>query len=99
MGTRSKGLLSYALKKSLRKKTLMTRYIGIDVHAQSCTFSVLGNTGRKLKHDCVQTDAKAIKQLMLSIPRPRHVCFEEGTLSEWLYELLEPITQLAAWFP
>jgi hypothetical protein len=28
--------------------------------------------------------------VLQEIPRNRHVCLEEGTLSGWLYEVLEP---------
>ncbi|HSH74555.1 MAG TPA: hypothetical protein VLA09_02530 [Longimicrobiales bacterium] len=28
--------------------------------------------------------------MLRGIPRNRHVCLEEGTLSGWLYEVIEP---------
>ena len=34
--------------------------------------------------------ARALIEVLRRIPRNRHVCLEEGTLSGWLYEVLEP---------
>jgi hypothetical protein len=27
-------------------------------------------------------------EVVRQIPQPRHICLDEGTLSEWLYEVL-----------
>jgi len=69
----------------------MDRYIGIDVHSESCTFAVMGPTGRRLREAVVETDAKALTDFVRSVAGQKHICLEEGTLSEWLYELLEPL--------
>jgi transposase len=71
----------------------MERYIGIDVHLESCTFAVMGRSGRRLKEQVVQTDARAIRQFVKAVGGERHVCFEEGELSDWIYEILEPLVQ------
>src|SRR5918911_85710 len=55
----------------------MDRYIGLDVHSQTCTLAVLGPTG------------PALIQAVRAIPGPKHICIEEGTQSAWIYELLE----------
>jgi len=68
----------------------MDRYIGIDAHATSCTVAVIGPTGRKLSEHLVQTNAQALVDCIRTIPRPRHLCLEEGNLSAWLYEILRP---------
>lgn len=68
----------------------MDRYIGIDAHATSCTVAVIGPTGRKLSQQVVQTSAQALVECIRTIPRPRHLCLEEGNLSGWLYEALKP---------
>jgi len=68
----------------------MDRYIGIDAHATSCTVAVIGPTGRKLSEHIVQTNAQALVDCIRTIPRPRHLCLEEGNLSAWLYEILRP---------
>jgi transposase len=38
----------------------------------------------------VETNARALIEVLRQVPRNRHVCLEEGTLSGWLYEVLEP---------
>ena len=70
----------------------MARYIGLDVHSESCTIAVMGKTGRRLGHERLETNAQLLKDYIRNVPRPRWLCIEEGTLSEWLYEELEPLT-------
>ncbi len=41
----------------------------------------------------VETNAKALIEVLRSIPGPRHLCLEEGTLASWLYEVLSPQTR------
>lgn len=71
----------------------MVRYIGIDAHLQSCTVAVMGPTGRRLKEQVVESNGQALKEVIASIAGERHVCLEEGELSEWLYEVLLPVVQ------
>jgi len=68
----------------------MSRYIGLDVHMTSCTMLILGPSGKKLGCHVVETNANLLVDLLKAIPRPRHLCFEEGTQSAWLYETLSP---------
>lgn len=74
----------------------MTRYIGLDVHQHSCTAVVLNAAGKRLRTDVLETRADVLRDFARAIGRPRHVCFEEGTQSEWLYELLEPLSDEVA---
>ena len=69
----------------------MHRYIGFDVHTQSCTAAVMGPTGRRLRQQVLETNGKVIRDFVCSVAGKRHVCLEEGTQSDWLYELLEPL--------
>jgi len=69
------------------------RYIGIDVHTSSCTIAVMGPTGKRLRHWQVETERRVLVEAIRSVPGPRHICFEEGTLSDWVYELLEPVAE------
>jgi len=69
----------------------MTRYIGLDAHSESCTIAVLGGSGKRLRHERLQTSAELLKSFIKEVPRPRHLCMEEGTLSEWLCEELTPL--------
>lgn len=68
----------------------MERYIGLDVHAQSCTLAVVGPSGRRLKSQVVETNGRALVDAIKSITGERHLCLEEGTQSAWLHELLTP---------
>ena len=67
----------------------MQRFIGLDVHGQSCTLVVMGPSGRRLGEHVVETSAKGLIERMRSIPGDKYVCMEEGTQSDWLYEVLE----------
>ena len=71
----------------------MERYIGIDVHSESCTFVVLGAAGKRLREAQVETNGQALRDFVRGIAGRKHVCIEEGTHAEWLYELLEPLVQ------
>ncbi len=68
----------------------MDRYIGLDVHMESCTFAVVGPSGRRLTSRVVETNGRALVDAIRGIPGRRHVCIEEGAQSAWLYELLRP---------
>ena len=68
----------------------MDRYIGLDVHASSCTLAVIGPSGKRLGTHVVETNAGALIEVLRAIPKRRHLCMEEGTLSGWLHEVLEP---------
>jgi hypothetical protein len=68
----------------------MDRYIGLDAHVSSCTFGVVGPSGKRLGHQVVETNAQALVAAVRAIPGTRHLCLEEGTLSGWLYEVLSP---------
>ena len=68
----------------------MARYVGIDAHAASCTIAVVGPSGKHLASHVLETRANLLIDLLKTIPRPRYLCFEEGTHSSWLYEILSP---------
>ena len=68
----------------------MERYIGLDAHGTSCTFAVVGPSGRKLRQDVVETNGAALVQYLRRLPGHKHLCLEEGTQSAWLYEILSP---------
>lgn len=68
----------------------MDRYIGLDAHASSCTLGVIGPSGKRLGSHVVETNAKALIEVLRAIPGRRHLCLEEGTLASWLYEVLSP---------
>ena len=68
----------------------MERYIGMDVHAASCTIAVISEKGRKLKDFPVETNGQALVEAIRMIPGHKHLVFEEGLQSAWLFETLNP---------
>jgi transposase len=68
----------------------MERYLGLDVHAQSCTLAVISEAGKRLKDVVIETNGQALIEAIRLIPGRKHLCLEEGTQSAWLYEILEP---------
>ena len=68
----------------------MERYLGLDVHARSCTLAVISKAGKKLKDVVIETNGQALIEAIRTIPGRKHLCLEEGTQSAWLYEILQP---------
>jgi transposase len=68
----------------------MDVYIGIDVHTESCTFVAMKENGKRMKEFVVETSGDALVEAVRNIRGRKHICFEEGTLADWLVELLEP---------
>jgi transposase len=68
----------------------MDKFIGLDDHGASCTFGVVGPSGRKLRHDVVETNGAALVDYLCRIAGRKHLCLEEGARSAWLYEILSP---------
>lgn len=68
----------------------MERFIGLDVHRDSCTIAVIGPSGKRLKSLVVETNGRAIVEAIRCVPGRHHICLEEGTQSAWLHELLSP---------
>jgi transposase len=77
----------------------MERYIGLDVHAQSCTLATVSAAGKRLGIQVVETNGAALKQVFAAIPGNLHVCLEEGTQSAWVYELLKDRAEVAVIVP
>ena len=67
----------------------MERYIGLYAHSKTCTFVVLGPSGRRLRSEVVETNGSELVEFVRSVPGCRHRCLEEGAQSAWLYETLE----------
>ena len=68
----------------------MERYLGLDVHAASCTLAVISQTGKRLRDFPVETNGQALVEAIRMIPGHKHLVFEEGLQSAWLYETLNP---------
>ena len=68
----------------------MQRYLGVNVHGESCTFSVLSASGREVQRQVVETNGQALVGYLRQLPGTLHLCLEEGEWSQWLYEILSP---------
>ena len=68
----------------------MDRFIGMDVHASSSTLAIVGPTGKRIRDFVLETNGKALVEAVTLVPGCRHLCLEEGTHSDWLYEILSP---------
>ena len=71
----------------------MLRYIGLDVHATSCTLAVMTPSGQRQSWEVVATNGAALIDAVKGIRGSLHICLEEGTQSTWLYELLSPVVK------
>ena len=68
----------------------MERYLGLDVHAASCTFGVLSETGKRIRQDVVETHGEALVGYLQQLPGRLHLCLEESEWAPWLHEILSP---------
>ncbi len=68
----------------------MDKYLGIDVHVTSCTIAVVTARGKRAKRLVVETNGQALVEAVRLIPGRKHICIEEGTQANWLYEILSP---------
>jgi len=63
-------------------------YIGLDVHCKETEMAVITSGGRLVKRARVPSTVPALVEAVSSIPRPRHVVLEEGTLADWVIRSL-----------
>jgi len=68
----------------------MKRYIGLDVHASSCTAAILDGRGKKVGSQVIETNGQALVEFFKLQPGHLHLCLEETTQSTWLTEILTP---------
>jgi len=68
----------------------MNQYIGLDGHKESCTFVVMDQKGRLTRQAVIETNTQALIKFIKTIPGKRHLCVEEGTHSQWFYEIFSP---------
>lgn len=71
----------------------MEKYIGVDVHARTCTFAVISQGGRSVKKDVVETNGSALVEYVKQIAGTKYLVLEEGTQSSWIHEILRPHVQ------
>ena len=68
----------------------MERFNGLDAHLSSCTVAVVGPSGKRLPAAVLETNAGALVAFVRGVRGTRRLCLEEGTMSEWLHEVLSP---------
>ena len=51
---------------------------------------MIGPSGRKIRHDVVETNGAALVHYLKGLAGRKHLCLEEGTQSAWLHEILLP---------
>lgn len=68
----------------------MERYLGMDVHAESCSFCVLNASGKVVRRDVVETNGQALVAYLKQLAGRLHLCFEESEWAGWLWEILSP---------
>ena len=62
----------------------MDRYIGLDSHASSCTLGVVGPSGKQLGSHVVETNARALIEVLRGIPKNRQYSVRHSTLESEL---------------
>ena len=70
--------------------TSTTKYIGMDVHKESVSIAVRNAGGKIAMESVIEAKANTILEFIDGLRGEVHVTFEEGTWSEWLYDLLKP---------
>jgi transposase len=64
--------------------------IGMDTHGKTTDVCCKKKVSSTAKRWHVTTTIPALREVLESIPRPRHVTFEEGPLADWLSRELRP---------
>ena len=72
----------------------MDRYIGLDVHATSCTAVAVSAQGKRLGTHVIETNGATLVEFFKRQAGRLHVCIEEGPQSGWLVEILSPYVEL-----
>ena len=60
-------------------------FITLDTHCRSADACVKTARGKLVRRERMACTIPALADFIRSVPRPRHVCFEEGPLAGWLY--------------
>lgn len=65
------------------------KYIGMDAHSKTCTFVVMGKSGKVLTRATVATTEDTLLRFVRSVRGAKKLAFEEGVMSQWLYLLFK----------
>jgi hypothetical protein len=61
-------------------------YIGMDCHITTLDFAVVNEGGRLIKAGSVATSVNGFMEFVKTVPPPRAIYVEEGTLAAWALE-------------
>src|SRR5262249_27773210 len=67
------------------------KYLALDLHIATITIVMMSQAGRILLEESIATSAAEIRKFFKRIRGQLIVTFEEGTLSQWAYEIIEPL--------
>ncbi len=68
----------------------MIKYIGLDAHSSTCTFSVMDGRGREIDNTTIESNGRFLVKYLRGVEGVKKLTFEECELSNWLYEILRP---------
>jgi transposase len=61
-------------------------YIGVDCHIKTLEFAVVNEAGRLVKASRIATSVNGLIQFVKTVPPPRTIYIEEGSLAAWALE-------------
>jgi transposase len=64
-------------------------FITMDTHCRTTDVCVKTGRGKLVKRERVSTGIPQLREVIESVPRPRHVAFEEGSMAGWLFRNLK----------
>jgi transposase len=68
-----------------------TKYVAFDLHKTTISVAVLNLDGKLVTQAVIKTDASAIRDFLRGLSGSVHLTFEEGALSQWLFDLARPL--------
>ena len=70
-----------------------TKYVAFDLHIATTSVAVLNLDGKLVTQAVIHTEASAIRDFLRGLSGTVHLTFEEGSLSQWLYDLARPLVK------
>jgi transposase len=67
------------------------KYVAFDVHKSTIVIAVLNFEGKMISQAIIETQASAIGDFLRGLSGTIHLTFEEGTHSQWLFDLARPL--------
>ena len=67
-----------------RRGIAVDRYLGMDVHAESCSFCVVDASGKVVRGDAVESNGQALISYLKQLAGKLHLCYEASEWAVWL---------------